>query len=125
MRCMKRSRTATLAALFALAFASLLPFLASARMLVADGPVEHCHKLNIDSIIDTDPASPEGPSQPRKVPCPFCASPVAAPPASPPPMPGFAAIDFGTVTATFHALPHAGAHVHLPPSRAPPAASLS
>lgn len=125
MRRINRSRPAALAALFALAFASLLPLLASARMLVADGPVEHCHKLNIDSIIDTDPASPEGPSQPRKVTCPFCASAVVAPPASPLLVPGFVAVDFGAVASTFHPAPHAGAPVHLPQSRAPPRLPLS
>ena len=36
MRRINRSRPAALAALFALAFASLLPLLASARMLVAE-----------------------------------------------------------------------------------------
>ena len=125
MRTVRSLQQTALAALFALAFASLLPFLASARMLVADGPVEHCHRLNIDSIIDTDPMAPEGPSQPRKATCPFCASAVVAPPASPPPMPGFVAIAFGTATSPFHSVPHSGAPVFLPPSRAPPPASLS
>ena len=125
MRPMRRSRLAAIVALFALAFASLLPFTASARMLLADGPVEHCHRLNIDSIIDPDPAAPEGPSQPRKATCPFCASAVAAPPAAPAPMPGFVAIDFGFVAPVFHPAPRAGAPVRLPPSRAPPATSLS
>ena len=125
MRPMKRLRPVARAALFALAFASLLPFLASARMLVADGPVEHCHRLNIDSILDTDHAAPEGPSQPRKVTCPFCASAVVAPPASPPQMPGFVAIDFGTIAFAFHPAEHSGAPVFLPPSRAPPATALS
>jgi hypothetical protein len=125
MRAMKGLRPAALAALFALAFSSLLPFLASARMLVADGPVEHCHKLNIDSILDPDPASPEGPSQPRKVTCPFCASAVVAPPGSPPPMPGFVSFDFGIVAPTYHPASHSGAPVRLPPSRAPPPLALS
>lgn len=117
---MKRRPAIAFVALLGMAWAALLPFTASARMLMADGPVEHCHKLNIDSIIDSDLAAPDGPSQPRKAKCPFCASAVVAAPASPPPMPGFVAIDFGFIAPVFHSAPHAGAPVQLPPSRAPP-----
>ena len=123
MRPMKRSRPAAFVALFALAFAALLPFTASARMLMADGPVEHCHRLNIDSIIDMDPAAPEGPSQPRKVSCPFCALAMgAAAPAAATPLPCFVPLDAGLAPAPFSAETPFGVEVELPLSRAPPAA---
>ena len=120
MRPMTRSRPAAFVALFALAFASLLPFAASARMLLADGPAEHCHRLNIDSIIDPDPAAPEGPSQPRKHSCPFCASAVVAPPSSPPSLPEFVRVGAGVDLV---GSPSPDLHVReltLPPSRGPP-----
>jgi hypothetical protein len=117
---MRDRRGIALVALFAMAFAGLLPFLASARMLVADGPVEHCHRLSIDAMLDPDPAAPEGPSQPRKATCPFCASAVVAPPSSPPPLPGFVAIGFVAARAALPASRRTGAPVPLPPSRAPP-----
>src|SRR5687768_14916829 len=93
MRAMKGTRSVASLALFALGFAALLPFLASARMLVADGPVEHCHRLNVDSVIDTDPAAPEGPSQPRKTSCPFCTFAAAASPPAQQPLPSFIPVD--------------------------------
>jgi hypothetical protein len=109
-------------AVFAMAFAALLPFSASARMLLFDGPVEHCHRLSIDAAIDLDPAAPEGPSQPRKGPCPFCAS---APDMGPParlPVPGFIALDTGTAPSPFVSDTPFGIEVEIPLSRAPPAA---
>jgi hypothetical protein len=110
-------------ALFAMAFAALLPFLASAHMLAAGEPLHHCHRLSIDAMLDPDPAAPEGPSQPRKATCPFCASAVVAPPSSPPPLPGFVAIGFAPAAATRPSPRRTGAPVPLPPSRAPPALS--
>ena len=113
-------------AAFALAFAALLPFTASARMLMADGPVEHCHRLNIDSIIDMDPAAPEGPSQPRKVSCPFCAlAMAAAAPAAQAPLPCFVPLDAGVAPAPFAAETPFGIEVEIPLSRAPPAAGCA
>ena len=122
MRPMK-NRPAALVALFALAFASLLPFLASARMLVADGPVEHCHRLNIDSILDTDPAAPDGPSQPRKASCPFCSFAALGSPAAPPPVPCFVPFDAGTTADPHAAEAPTGTEVQLPLSRGPPRAA--
>jgi len=121
MRAMKGARsTAAKLALFALGFAALLPFLASARMLVADGPVEHCHRLNIDSIIDTDPAAPEGPSQPRKASCPFCTFAAAAAPPAQQPVPTFIPVDAGATPDRYSAPTPFGTEVELPLSRAPP-----
>ena len=122
MRAMKGTRPVALAALFALAFAALLPFTASARMLVSDGPVEHCHRLNVDSVIDPDPAAPEGPSQPRKASCPFCTFAAAAAPAAPPAVPCFIPLDAGTAPAPHAAEPPCGTEVVLPLARAPPRA---
>ena len=122
MSAMKRHRPTAYAALLALAFASLLPFLASARMLVSDGPVEHCHRLNIDSVIDPDPAAPEGPSQPRKGPCPFCTFAAAAPPGTQLPIPSFVPFDSGATPDPYAAPPPCGVEVELPMSRAPPGA---
>jgi hypothetical protein len=110
MRAMKGTRTVARLALCALAFAALLPLTASARMLASDGPVEHCHRLNVDSIIDPDPLAPEGPSQPRKASCPLCAFAAAGAPAAPPSIPCFIPLDAGT----------APAEVALPLARAPP-----
>ena len=123
MRAMKGTRTAATLALFALGFAALLPFLASARMLVADGPVEHCHRLNIDSVIDTDPAAPDGPSQPRKGPCPFCTFAAGAAPSAPPAVPCFIPIDAGITRHPYAAETPSGTEVQLPLSRAPPASA--
>lgn len=120
MHAMTRRITATLA-LLAMAWAALLPFTASARMLVADGPVEHCHKLSIDSVIDRDPASPEGPSQPRKAYCPFCASAAPAAPASPLALPCFIARDLGEAAVPREVAPLVVFPRALPPSRGPPA----
>jgi hypothetical protein len=122
MRAMSRRMVTARIALFAMAFAALLPFSASARMLLSDGPVEHCHRLSIDAVIDPDPAAPEGPSQPRKGPCPFCASaPGMAPPAQPP-MPCFVALDTDISAGPFVAATPFGIEVEIPLSRAPPAA---
>jgi len=104
MHAMTRRRIAFLA-LLAMAWAALLPFTASARMLLSDGPVEHCHRLSIDSVIDPDPVAPEGPSQPRKATCPFCASGVAA---APPPhvvVPAFVALQPPDVDFPFIIIP--------------------
>lgn len=120
MRAMNGTRFAARLALFALGFAALLPFLASARMLVADGPVEHCHRLNIDSIIDPDPAAPEGPSQPRKGPCPFCTFALAASPPAQQPLPTFVPVDTGPAPDRYVAPTPFGTEVELPLSRAPP-----
>ena len=120
MRPMNRLRPVARAAIFALAFASLLPFLASARMLVAGGAVEHCHRLNVDSVIDTDPAAPEGPSQPRKGPCPFCTFAAAAPPSAQLPVPCFIPLDAGIAPDPYEARAPAGIEVALPLARAPP-----
>ena len=121
-----RRRSIARLAAFVLAFSALLPLLASARMLVVDGPVEHCHRLNIDSILDTDPAAPEGPSQPRKVSCPFCAaSMAAAAPSAPTPLPCFVAVDAGVAHAPYSAETPFGIEVELPLSRAPPAAGCA
>ena len=121
MRAMTRRKTAYLA-LFAMAWAALLPFTASARMLLADGPVEHCHRLSIDSVIDADPVAPEGPSQPRKATCPFCASAPGAAPPAPLALPCFLPFDAGCASAPFIAAAPCGLEVQIPLSRAPPAA---
>ena len=122
MRAMSRRMVTARIALFAMAFAALLPFAASARMLLADGPVEHCHRLSIDAAIDPDPAAPEGPSQPRKGPCPFCGSaPGMAPPAQPP-VPCFVALDSCSAAGPFVSATPCGIEVEIPLSRAPPAA---
>src|SRR6187401_1448658 len=124
MRAMTRRRTAFLA-LLAMAWAALLPFTASARMLLSDGPVEHCHRLSIDSVVDPDPVAPEGPSQPRKATCPFCASGVAA---APPPhvvVPAFVALRVAGEADHFSAPTPLGIEVEIPSSRAPPAAGRS
>lgn len=120
MRAMKGTRSVARLALFALGFAALLPLLASARMLVADGPVEHCHRLNIDSVIDTDPAAPEGPSQPRKASCPFCTFAAAASPSPPSVLPCFIPVDLGFAPGPHAAETPCGTEVELPLSRAPP-----
>ena len=123
MRAMKGTRSVASLALFALGFAALLPFLASARMLATDGPVEHCHRLNIDSVIDTDPAAPEGPSQPRKASCPFCTFAAAAAPSAALPVPCFIPIDAGITRHPYAAETPSGTEVQLPLSRAPPASA--
>ena len=124
MHAMTRRRTAFLA-LVAMAWAALLPFTASARMLVADGPVEHCHRLSIDSVIDTDPVAPEGPSQPRKATCPFCASAVAAAAPAPIAIPCFVPLRIRGSGDPFCAPTPLGTEVAIPLSRAPPAAGRS
>ena len=124
MRGMNRLRSVTWLALLAMAWAALLPFTAAARMLVADGPVEHCHKLSIDAAIDPDPAAPEGPSQPRKGPCPFCSFGVAAAPPAPLAVPGFVPFDVGSASGPYVAVTPFGIEVEIPLSRAPPAARL-
>jgi hypothetical protein len=118
---MNRRRYAFVA-LFAMAWAALLPFTAAARMLIADAPTEFCHKLSIDSAIDPDPASPDGPSQPRKGPCPFCASAAPAAPAAPLPLPCFVAFQVGVAAGPYAAPTPSGTEVEIPLSRAPPSA---
>lgn len=109
-----------------MAWAALLPFSAAARMLVSDVPVEHCHRLNVESVIDTDPMAPEGPSQPRKASCPFCALAMATPaPATAMPLPCFVPLDAGILPAPFAAETPFGIEVDLPLSRAPPAAGCA
>jgi hypothetical protein len=122
MRAMSRRQATARIALLAMAFAALLPFSAAARMLLSDGPVEHCHRLSIDAAMDTDPAAPEGPGQPRKGPCPFCASAPGMAPPAPLPMPGFVALDAGAAAGPFVSATPFGIEVEIPLSRAPPAA---
>ena len=122
MRAMNRLRRTAILAILAMAWAALLPFTAAARMLVSDGPVEHCHRLSIDSVIDPDPASPEGPSQPRKAQCPFCASAAVGAPPAPLPVPRFVAFDFGLEAIVYSAPARTGLEVEIPLSRGPPAA---
>ncbi len=122
MRAMNPRLVTARIAIFAMAFAALLPFSASARMLLADGPVEHCHRLSIDAAVDPDPAAPDGPSQPRKGPCPFCASASGMAPPAQPPVPGFVALDAGTLPGPFVSDTPFGIEVEIPLSRAPPAA---
>jgi hypothetical protein len=121
MRAMNRRRLVGWLALLAMAWAALLPFTASARMLFSDGPVEHCHRLSIDSVIDTDPVAPEGPSQPRKATCPFCASAAFAVPPPTIPLPVFVFRDLGAAAPSLYPPDFSGNAVALPPSRAPPA----
>ena len=122
MHAMNRNRLVASIALLAIAFSALLPFSAAARMLAMDGPVEYCHRLSIDSVLDTDPMAPEGPSQPRKASCPFCASAVAAAPPAPLPIPCFVAIEAGAASPTYSAPTPSNIEVELPLSRGPPAA---
>ena len=122
---MNRRRLVGWLALLAMAWAAMLPFTASARMLASDGPVEHCHRLSIDSVIDPDPAAPEGPSQPRKASCPFCASAVAAAPPAPIAVPCFVPFQIGSAAGPFVAPTPFGIEVEIPLSRAPPAAGRS
>ena len=122
MRAMSRRLVIARIALFAMAFAALLPFSASARMLLSDGPVEYCHRLSIDAAIDPDPAAPDGPSQPRKGPCPFCASAPGMAPPAPLPLPCFVALDAGSAAQPFVSETPFGLEVEIPLSRAPPAA---
>ena len=118
---MTRTRRIAFLALLAMAWSALLPFTAAARMLLSDGPVEHCHRLSVGSAIyDADPTAPEGPSQPRKGPCPFCASAVFAPPASAPPLPDFVRLDAGIRVVAHLAPDPISRERTLPPSRAPP-----
>jgi hypothetical protein len=112
-------------AILGMAWAALLPFTASARMLVADGPVEHCHRLSIESVIDPDPMAPEGPSQPRKASCPFCASAVVAAPPAPMVVPCFVPFKIASAAGPFAAPTPLGIEVEIPLSRAPPAAGRS
>jgi hypothetical protein len=123
MPAMSRPRRAAFIALLGMAWAALLPFTAAARMLVSDAPVEHCHRLNIDSVADPDPVAADGPSQPRKAKCPYCASAVVAPPASPPPMPGFVRLAVGIDAPQVFLPSLQRTAVVVPPSRAPPASS--
>jgi hypothetical protein len=122
MHAMIRNRLVASIALLAIAFSALLPFTAAARMLAADGPVEYCHRLSIDSVHDTDPMAPEGPSQPRKATCPFCASAVAAAPPAPLPLPCFVPMDAGVASSPYSAPTPTGIEVEIPLSRGPPAA---
>lgn len=120
MPVMSRSRLIASIAAFAMAFAALLPFTAAARMLLVDHPVEYCHQLAITAKGDHQPSHDDAPAEPRKRYCPFCASAVVAPPASPPPLPGFVSLDAGIVSVVFVATPPFGVELALPPSRAPP-----
>ena len=92
-------------------------------MLASDVPVEHCHRLNIDSVIDTDPMAPEGPSQPRKASCPFCFMAAAAAPATQLPLPCFVPIDHGLARDPYAAEAPYGVEVEIPLSRGPPGAA--
>jgi hypothetical protein len=121
-----RHRSIARLAAFAMAFAALLPLLASARMLATDAEVHHCHRLNVDSVVDTDPAAPEGPSQPRKVSCPFCSPAMAAaPPVTAALLPHFIPLDAGVRAAFRASEAPVGTEVQLPSSRAPPAAGCA
>ena len=117
---MERLRNVARIALLAMAWSALLPFAASARMLAVDGPVEHCHKLSIDGASDPDPINSDGPSQPRKASCPFCAAAVATSPPAAPAFPCFVAVDAGAATPPYIAAAPCGTEVALPLSRGPP-----
>ena len=119
---MNRLRSVARIAILAMAWAALLPFSASARMLAIDGPVEHCHKLSIDGATDPDPANSDGPSQPRKVSCPFCAAAAAATAPAPVALPCFVRAEGGAAAPPHVAPPPCGTEVALPLSRGPPAA---